>query len=150
MLVQKQVQYSASGSIYEHVLTLQLHRSCLNKSIYVSNNCNYFNCLAVGTRQNIDIATPDGDCKGMEITLPLITLNELNITFQGLQNLPMAISSVLKLEPQIKQLAAELKDSKNLLLMGRGYQYATCIEGYELNIKLIAICCLTHSFKQST
>jgi len=42
----------------------------------------------------------------------------------------MAIKEVLKQEHRIKELAATLVDTNSLLLLGRGYQYATCVEGY--------------------
>ncbi|XP_063689711.1 glutamine--fructose-6-phosphate aminotransferase [isomerizing] 2-like [Bolinopsis microptera] len=48
---------------------------------------------------------------------------------QGLKELPDLIRRVLKKDHEILSLAKELYDEKSLLLMGRGYNYATCLEG---------------------
>jgi len=48
---------------------------------------------------------------------------------QGLKNLPDQINEVLKIDDQIHALAQELYQQKSLLVMGRGYNYATCLEG---------------------
>eukprot|EP00842_Homolaphlyctis_polyrhiza_P004971 jgi/Hompol1/5475/HPOL_000914-RA len=48
---------------------------------------------------------------------------------EGLSRLSSDIKKTLSLEPQIKQHVALLKDAKNLILLGRGYQSATCLEG---------------------
>jgi len=47
----------------------------------------------------------------------------------AMQELPSKIKEVLKLDQQMKALAEELYKDKSLLVMGRGYQYATCLEG---------------------
>jgi len=47
---------------------------------------------------------------------------------KGLQKLPELVNKVLSMEPHIKDIAAQIKDSRSLLLMGRGYQFATCLE----------------------
>lgn len=39
------------------------------------------------------------------------------------------IKEVLKLDSQIQKLAQELYTQKSLLVMGRGYNFATCLEG---------------------
>ncbi|XP_025095011.1 glutamine--fructose-6-phosphate aminotransferase [isomerizing] 2-like isoform X4 [Pomacea canaliculata] len=48
---------------------------------------------------------------------------------QGLKKLPGQIQEVLKIDEQIHNLAQELYQQKSLLVMGRGYNYATCLEG---------------------
>jgi glucosamine--fructose-6-phosphate aminotransferase (isomerizing) len=48
---------------------------------------------------------------------------------QGLKKLPEQIQEVLKSDNQIHDLAKELYQQKSLLVMGRGYNYATCLEG---------------------
>jgi glucosamine--fructose-6-phosphate aminotransferase (isomerizing) len=48
---------------------------------------------------------------------------------QGLKQLPEHIKEVLKMDKQIHKLAQELYQQKSLLVMGRGYNYATCLEG---------------------
>ncbi|CAI5758647.1 unnamed protein product [Candida verbasci] len=57
---------------------------------------------------------------------------------KGLQKIPQQIKQVLKLEDKIKQLCDDsLNDQKSLLLLGRGYQFATALEG-ALKIKEIS------------
>ncbi|XP_078141228.1 glutamine--fructose-6-phosphate aminotransferase [isomerizing] 1 isoform X1 [Centroberyx gerrardi] len=55
---------------------------------------------------------------------------------QGLRVLPDLIKEVLSLDDEIQKLAAELYQQKSVLIMGRGYHYATCLEG-ALKIKEI-------------
>ncbi|KAM8974276.1 glutamine--fructose-6-phosphate aminotransferase [isomerizing] 1 isoform 1-T1 [Pelodytes ibericus] len=55
---------------------------------------------------------------------------------QGLKVLPDNIKEVLSLDVEIQKLAAELYQQKSVLIMGRGYHYATCLEG-ALKIKEI-------------
>uniref|UniRef100_A0A672LFK8 glutamine--fructose-6-phosphate transaminase (isomerizing) n=1 Tax=Sinocyclocheilus grahami TaxID=75366 RepID=A0A672LFK8_SINGR len=54
----------------------------------------------------------------------------------GLKKLPELIKEVLALDDQIKSIADELHHQRSLLVMGRGYNYATCLEG-ALKIKEI-------------
>lgn len=39
------------------------------------------------------------------------------------------IKEVLRLDNEIQKLAEELFQEKSVLIMGRGYHYATCLEG---------------------
>jgi glucosamine--fructose-6-phosphate aminotransferase (isomerizing) len=56
----------------------------------------------------------------------------------GLHELPAQIKAVLQDDSLFQQLASEtLHDSRSLLIMGRGFQYATCLEG-ALKIKEIS------------
>ncbi|KAJ8378076.1 hypothetical protein AAFF_G00248710 [Aldrovandia affinis] len=57
---------------------------------------------------------------------------------QGLRILPGQIKEVLSLDDEIQRLAAELYQQKSVLIMGRGYHYATCLEG-ALKIKEITV-----------
>uniref|UniRef100_A0A8C2G8V3 glutamine--fructose-6-phosphate transaminase (isomerizing) n=1 Tax=Cyprinus carpio TaxID=7962 RepID=A0A8C2G8V3_CYPCA len=54
----------------------------------------------------------------------------------GLKKLPELIKEVLALDDQIKSIADELHHQRSLLVMGRGYNYSTCLEG-ALKIKEI-------------
>ncbi|KAI5961591.1 GFA1 [Candida pseudojiufengensis] len=57
---------------------------------------------------------------------------------KGLQKIPEQIKKVLNLETKIKKLCNDdLNDQKSLLLLGRGYQFATALEG-ALKIKEIS------------
>ncbi|XP_065827681.1 glutamine--fructose-6-phosphate aminotransferase [isomerizing] 2-like [Oscarella lobularis] len=48
---------------------------------------------------------------------------------QGLKQLPDLVRQVLDLDEEIQKMAREIYEQKSLLVMGRGYQYATCLEG---------------------
>ncbi|XP_045885695.1 glutamine--fructose-6-phosphate aminotransferase [isomerizing] 2 [Micropterus dolomieu] len=54
----------------------------------------------------------------------------------GFRVLPEMIKKVLALDQKIKAIADELYQQKSLLVMGRGFNYATCLEG-ALKIKEI-------------
>lgn len=47
----------------------------------------------------------------------------------GLKNLDEQIRDVLKMDSKILELAKHLYQHKSLLIMGRGYNFATCLEG---------------------
>lgn len=56
----------------------------------------------------------------------------------GLHSLPSQIKQVLELDVSLKKLAQEvLYKERSLLLMGRGFQNATCLEG-ALKIKEVS------------
>ena len=46
-----------------------------------------------------------------------------------MQRLPELVGQVLKLDDQMKRIAEEIHQEKSFLLLGRGYQFATCVEG---------------------
>ncbi|CAD1472466.1 unnamed protein product, partial [Heterotrigona itama] len=48
---------------------------------------------------------------------------------EGLKNLDNLIRQVLQLDDKVKELAKSLFQHKSLLIMGRGYNFATCMEG---------------------
>ena len=53
------------------------------------------------------------------------------------------IKEVLKLDEEIQALAQELYQQKSLLVMGRGFQFATCLEGALVYIEFSFIILLT-------
>uniref|UniRef100_A0A670J1D4 glutamine--fructose-6-phosphate transaminase (isomerizing) n=1 Tax=Podarcis muralis TaxID=64176 RepID=A0A670J1D4_PODMU len=55
---------------------------------------------------------------------------------RGLKLLPDLIKEVLSMDDEIQKLATELYHQKSVLIMGRGYHYAACLEG-ALKIKEI-------------
>ncbi|XP_047738656.1 glutamine--fructose-6-phosphate aminotransferase [isomerizing] 1 [Hyalella azteca] len=55
---------------------------------------------------------------------------------QGLKKLPEQIKEVLALDDQIKAISELVYDKMSMLVLGRGYNYATCMEG-ALKIKEI-------------
>jgi len=48
---------------------------------------------------------------------------------EGLYQLPDLIKEVLELGPQIEKLSEDFLEKNSLLIMGRGFNYATCLEG---------------------
>jgi len=48
---------------------------------------------------------------------------------QGLKELPSMIKKVLELDEKVKAISDELYEKKSLLIMGRGFNFATCLEG---------------------
>jgi glutamine---fructose-6-phosphate transaminase (isomerizing) len=79
------------------------------------------------------------------ITMMALVLSEDTISkrqrrdeiIHSMINLPDAIGSCLKLDKCIRKLAEELKDEPNLLIFGRGRNYATAMEG-ALKVKEIS------------
>eukprot|EP01059_Diplonema_ambulator_P002182 TRINITY_DN11823_c0_g2_i2.p1 TRINITY_DN11823_c0_g2~~TRINITY_DN11823_c0_g2_i2.p1 ORF type:complete len:409 (+),score=86.28 TRINITY_DN11823_c0_g2_i2:347-1573(+) len=57
--------------------------------------------------------------------------------FEGLATISETMKEALKLDDAMRNLASTLQHEKSILLMGRGYQYATCLEG-ALKIKELA------------
>ncbi|KAK3865860.1 hypothetical protein Pcinc_028564, partial [Petrolisthes cinctipes] len=55
---------------------------------------------------------------------------------QGLRHLPDQIKEVLTLDKKIQEISKVVFEKKSLLVLGRGYNYATCLEG-ALKIKEI-------------
>ncbi|KAF4530961.1 hypothetical protein B566_EDAN011342 [Ephemera danica] len=48
---------------------------------------------------------------------------------EGLRQLEHQIREVLKIDSEVQELAKDLYQNKSLLIMGRGYNFATCMEG---------------------
>ncbi|CEF68489.1 Glutamine--fructose-6-phosphate aminotransferase [isomerizing] 1 [Strongyloides ratti] len=94
----------------------------------------------------------------------------------GLRNLPELIKSVLELDSKILEIAKSIYKEQSLLIMGRGYNFATCLEGalkikelsymhcegimsgelkhgplamVDENIPIVMIICNDHVFKRS-
>ena len=53
----------------------------------------------------------------------------MNLCFVCVCALLELIKEVLSLDKKIKTIADELYEQKSLLVMGRGFNYATCLEG---------------------
>ncbi|KIY72696.1 isomerising glucosamine-fructose-6-phosphate aminotransferase [Cylindrobasidium torrendii FP15055 ss-10] len=74
----------------------------------------------------------------LQLSEDRISLTERrNEVIAGLHELPSQIKKVLEQDATLQELAATVADKKSLLIMGRGYQYATCLEG-ALKIKEIS------------
>lgn len=62
----------------------------------------------------------------MALTFPKKVLNHICFSPTSVSDL---IKEVLSLDDEIQKLATELYQQKSVLIMGRGYHYATCLEG---------------------
>ncbi len=58
-----------------------------------------------------------------------ISTSKLREILYELENIPSKIEEVLKLDAQIKELAAIYKDASNFLYLGRGYNFPVALEG---------------------
>ncbi|GLJ05808.1 hypothetical protein SUGI_0025820 [Cryptomeria japonica] len=61
-----------------------------------------------------------------------------DIILDGFFDLPNKVREVLKLDSEMKELAKLLMDEQSLLVFGRGYNYATALEG-ALKVKEVAL-----------
>uniref|UniRef100_A0A3B4YTA4 Glutamine--fructose-6-phosphate aminotransferase [isomerizing] 1 n=1 Tax=Stegastes partitus TaxID=144197 RepID=A0A3B4YTA4_9TELE len=74
---------------------------------------------------------------GLMMSEDRLSLQERRLEIiNGLRVLPELIKQVLSLDSKIKAIANELYQQRSLLVMGRGFNYATCLEG-ALKIKEI-------------
>ncbi|KAJ3220480.1 glutamine--fructose-6-phosphate transaminase (isomerizing), partial [Clydaea vesicula] len=64
-------------------------------------------------------------------------LERRNEIINGLYELSGNIKKALQNDNEVKKIAESMKDAKNLILLGRGYQGATCLEG-ALKIKEVS------------
>lgn len=55
--------------------------------------------------------------------------SRVNEIISCLKTFPDKIAEVLKLDKEIHEIALKIHNEKSLLMMGRGYQFATCLEG---------------------
>jgi glucosamine--fructose-6-phosphate aminotransferase (isomerizing) len=73
----------------------------------------------------------------LSLTMFALVMSEDRLSFRArrseiidaLKNLPSLIKEVLKEDEKVLSIAQELYEKKSLLIMGRGYNFATCLEG---------------------
>lgn len=58
-----------------------------------------------------------------------ISTSKLREILYELENIPKKIEETLKLDDQIRELAAQYKDARNFLYLGRGYNFPVALEG---------------------
>ncbi len=58
-----------------------------------------------------------------------ITEQKYHEMLTEMENIPAKVETALKLNEQIKTIAAEFKDSRNFLYLGRGYNFPVALEG---------------------
>ncbi|KAF4618176.1 hypothetical protein D9613_011518 [Agrocybe pediades] len=136
---------SQSGETADTILAL---RYCLERGALCVGVVNTVgSTLSRETHCGVHInAGPEVGVASTKVTVMIaLQLSEDRISFMerrnqiiaGLHALPGQIKKVLELDASLQQLAATVSENKSLLLMGRGYQYATCLEG-ALKIKEIS------------
>ncbi|MCL4155960.1 UNVERIFIED_CONTAM: hypothetical protein GTU68_028432, partial [Idotea baltica] len=71
--------------------------------------------------------------KAFTSQLVILSLMALNLGYRklilALESIPQKVEKILKLNEQIKSIAAEIKDSPNALYLGRGYNFPVALEG---------------------
>lgn len=55
---------------------------------------------------------------------------------EALSRLPEQVDSILRKEDAIVEIAKDFVDAKSILVLGRGYNFATCLEGALVSILL--------------
>merc|ERR1711971_36084 len=73
----------------------------------------------------------------LSLTMFALVMSEDRMSFKGrrseiikaLKELPELIKEVLKEDQKVLSMAEQLYEKKSLLIMGRGYNFATCLEG---------------------
>ncbi len=102
--------------------------------------------LATAAETTIDLATgPELAIAATKTyTTELLAIAALSVALSGdpadadaLQQIPDALASVLALEPEVIAMAAEQAETDRLLLLARGYEYATARE-WALKLKELA------------
>jgi glucosamine--fructose-6-phosphate aminotransferase (isomerizing) len=59
-----------------------------------------------------------------------------NDIMNGLQRLPELIKEVLNCDKKIRDFSEDLYKQSSLLVMGRGFNFATCLEGALVRLKV--------------
>lgn len=55
---------------------------------------------------------------------------------EALSRLPEQVDSILRKEAAIIEMAKDFVDAKSILVLGRGYNFATCLEGALVSLSL--------------
>ncbi|XP_067011140.1 glutamine--fructose-6-phosphate aminotransferase [isomerizing] 2 isoform X2 [Anabrus simplex] len=127
--------------------TLMALRYCKNRGALIvgitntvgSSICRESHCgVHINAGPEIGVASTKAyTSQFISLVLFALVLSEDRISLQarrqeiikGLQNLDEQIREVLKIDNQVLELAKDLYKHKSLLIMGRGYNFATCLEG---------------------
>ncbi|KAJ7359672.1 hypothetical protein DFH08DRAFT_686736 [Mycena albidolilacea] len=129
---------SQSGEVEDTILAL---RYCLEHGALCVGVVNVGSTLSRETHCGMHInAGPEvgvASIKAYTSQYIALQLSEDHISFSERQRqiidvlhaMPGMIKRVLEQDKGLQQLATTISDNKSLLLVGRGYQYATCLEG---------------------
>ena len=58
-----------------------------------------------------------------------LSTSAVNTYLQTMQQIPAQVESLLKIDAQVKEIAAVYKDAKNCLYLGRGFNFPVALEG---------------------
>lgn len=58
-----------------------------------------------------------------------LSTSAVNTYLQTMQQIPVQVESLLKIDAQVKEIAAVYKDAKNCLYLGRGFNFPVALEG---------------------
>jgi glucosamine--fructose-6-phosphate aminotransferase (isomerizing) len=58
-----------------------------------------------------------------------LSTSAVNTYLQTMQQIPAQVESLLKIDTQVKEIAAVYKDAKNCLYLGRGFNFPVALEG---------------------
>ncbi|KAF9659053.1 glutamine--fructose-6-phosphate transaminase (isomerizing) [Tenacibaculum sp. Mcav3-52] len=58
-----------------------------------------------------------------------LSTSAVNTYLQTMQQIPTQVESLLKIDSQVKEIAAVYKDAKNCLYLGRGFNFPVALEG---------------------
>eukprot|EP00795_Rhopilema_esculentum_P012952 gene12952-3711_t len=135
---------SQSGETYS---TLEALRYCKERDALVMGITNTVNSTlsretSCGIHANAGVETGVASTKAYTsqilalIMLALMMAEDSRIKqprvkeiIDGLKELPGKMRQVLELQDQLRKYGKQLSGMKSLLVMGRGYHYATCLEG---------------------
>lgn len=127
--------------------TLMALRYCKNRGALIvgitntvgSSICRESHCgVHINAGPEIGVASTKAyTSQFISLVLFALVLSEDRISLQsrrseiieGLKHLDEKIREVLKVDDEVKELAKDLYHQKSLLIMGRGYNFATCMEG---------------------
>ncbi|XP_047116784.1 LOW QUALITY PROTEIN: glutamine--fructose-6-phosphate aminotransferase [isomerizing] 1-like [Schistocerca piceifrons] len=127
--------------------TLMALRYCKNRGALIvgitntvgSSICRESHCgVHINAGPEIGVASTKAyTSQFISLVLFALVLSEDRISLQarrseiieGLKHLDEKIREVLEVDDEVKELAKDLYHQKSLLIMGRGYNFATCMEG---------------------
>ncbi|CAM6062631.1 unnamed protein product [Sphagnum tenellum] len=144
---------SQSGETADTLEALEYAKSCGALCVGVTNTVG--SAIARGTHCGVHInagceigvaSTKAYTSQIAAMTMMALALGEDTLSscsrreaiIDDLINLPDKVREVLKLDNDMKELAKELMEEQSLLVFGRGYNYATALEG-ALKVKEVAL-----------
>ncbi|KYM77250.1 Glucosamine--fructose-6-phosphate aminotransferase [isomerizing] 2 [Atta colombica] len=120
---------SQSGETADTLMALRYCKSRGALIVGITNTVGSSICRESHCGVHINAGPEIGVASTKAYTSQFISLVMFALIIEGLKNLDNLIREVLKLDDKVKELAKSLFQHKSLLIMGRGYNFATCMEG---------------------